>query len=510
MGKFNRYEAFMNNWYTHILLLILTIPSFRLAIAEELPIVKEEVFQERLLRFYSSIKSHRKKYDKEVLYQDSIAPHQSFLDPRKVKKRLDSIHERYLSYEEIIEQKYKLESFTNTYKPEKPQGFVSLDIYLKRYKSVDVALNRALTAGDVWLPSNRKIVLSKSISMPEGRKLASDGTATLVFDFEDDGEQRSLINILGSQDVVVKDLKITVQNSGRRYKSGIEIFNSKDITIEGVEFVGVSNTSAIIRINSSHSVKVSENLIHDSFSTMPLRQITGIEVDETRDDGVNSRNLKIKANLILGIMIDDSLFFNTELRKNGKALLYETDGINLCSTESKSFHSIENNLIVDVGEGIDSFASYGLYRDNHIERTFSYGMKFIHSSSHNKIVNNTIRYTGLSAIVISQGERWFTGNNLILNNSISFVNAFEINKFSEEIGLKQDIGAIKIEGFSQGNLILKNTVFSSVIDELYRADIVCSWGVNSEGSSNFAMYNIANEREFIAKQSNTNCLTIIK
>ena len=498
----------MNRWNEYVLLLTLVISPLQFSDAGEL--TSEAAFQERLNRFYHRIKLHRQNLDKGLSTEKTTAPHQRLLDPRIVKGKLDSKYERYVSYEEIIQDKYKLEAATNISKPTKPQGFVNLDSYLLRYQSTNVAISRALSDGNVWLSPNSVIVLSKPLNMPEGRTLASDGTATIEFDYESSGEQSSLIRILNSQNVAVKDLIVSVKNTQRRYKSGIEVLNSNHVTVEGVELVGISNTRAIIRVNSSHRVTISSNLIHDSFSSIPLRQLTGIEVDETREQGVNSSQLIIKNNLILGIMIDESLFLNTTIRKSGKALLYETDGINLCSTESKNFHLIENNLIVDVGEGIDSFSSYGLYKDNYIERAFSYGMKFIHSSSYNKIIHNTIKYTGLSGIIISQGDRWLTGNNFLLNNDISFVNAFNISEFPEAMGLKQGIGAIKIEGFSQGNLILGTTVSSSVSDELYKGDIVCGWADDARGSANVSIYNRVTSGVFAFEQSNTSCLIIFE
>lgn len=234
----------MNRWSGYLLLLTLLTSLLHFSYAGEL--ASEATFQERLNRFYHRIKLHRQALDKRLSIEGTIAPHQRLLDPRIVKGKLDSKYERYVSYEGLIQDKYKLELTTNISKPTKPQGFVNLDSYLHRYPSANVALNRALRDGNVWLSPKSVVVLSQPLNIPEGRTLASDGTATIEFDYESSSEQSSLIKILNTQYVTVKDLIVSVKNTQRRYKSGIEVLNSNHVIVEGVELVGISNTSAII------------------------------------------------------------------------------------------------------------------------------------------------------------------------------------------------------------------------------------------------------------------------
>ena len=164
---------------------------------------------------------------------------------------------------------------------------------------------------------------------------------------------------------------------------------------------------------------VADNLIHASYTRALTRQVTGIELDEARSAGTGnvSTDIRIAGNLILGLLLDPSVYLETSLR-GGKPLDDETDGINISHKASMPTLHVDDNVIADVGQGIDIFANDSHYAGDVIVRTPEFGLKVGHGASRNQFDGFRIVASGIAAVVIYGTPDEPVSGNRISNISI--------------------------------------------------------------------------------------------
>jgi hypothetical protein len=423
----------------------------------------------------------------------------SLLDPRVVINRFSYAINRYDSYLQRISAQMVSEnlvqrsvSFGLLAKPEgfrAPEEFGSVDV------DATAAFKAALEAGNVWLTPGKTYVLTDFIDIHCPRQIVSDGSGTLLIktgtgtSFEDKGKDPSTgsyiddyvqpIRIVNATNVVLRDFRVRMASeegdAQPLLRGGILVNNSSGVSLQGLELLGFPRTQGIIVVNSAHTVSIEDNLFHGGYTKVPARQVTAIEVDGDRVNG-DSDNLRIVGNFILGVMVDNGVFFDTSFPdRNGSPLGYETDGINLCVNPNP--HLVANNSIMDVGEGIDTFSSNGQYRNNHIERAFSLGVKVIHGATGNRFSGNRVLATGFSSILISDSDAEPTGSNAFIKNRIRYTNAFDVVNVAPAIPMHNGIAAIHLMGYTKSNAFQMNEISNPMFtaSSSWKGGIFCEW-----------------------------------
>jgi hypothetical protein len=435
----------------------------------------------------------------------------SLLDPRLVKIQTDYAINRYDSYIErvraqIRSENLKLQKVEFGYS-HRPIGFKSPEDFDPKagdrtYDST-WALNKALAAGNVWLSSGKIYTLRKTLYIPSHRIMMSDGSGQIFIktgadsDFNLDDSQspydphlekdRNLqpLRITSSSNIILKDFRIVCAAESNdtqvSFRGGLQISNSLNIEVSGLEMLGFPRTLGIFRIKSSQNVKLFDNLVHGSFTTLATRQVTGIEVDNDLINSVFSKNVEISGNLIFGIMLSRDVFADPYFRSsNGqdpKALGYETDGINI-SGKNPNPISILNNSIMDVGEGIDIFGSNSTIQGNHIERAFGFGIKVIHAAQNNLFSGNKIFATGFASIIVSFSSSPYeeTGQNIFIKNRIRFSGAFDVFNLGIPIPLSL-VAGVRLDEYTKKNSFYLNEISEPMFTEspLYQGAFFCNW-----------------------------------
>ncbi len=141
----------------------------------------------------------------------------------------------------------------------------------------------------------------------------------------------------------------------------------------------------------------------------------GIIVD---DDRVNSLNSN-------GVVIKDNYIYN--IRHGGDALSTFGDQADGIGTQNGTHHIVKNNHVISVNEGIDTYASYQVIDGNILEDNGGWGIKLIHGASHNSVVNNKVKNSGLGGIVVAGGSVADTCYNIVTNNDVNIVDPNNLN-----------------------------------------------------------------------------------
>lgn len=433
----------------------------------------------------------------------------SLLDPRVVTNRLSYAVNRYDSYlarisaqmvsENLVQRSVSFSSLTA------PTGFKAPEDFGPIAVDATAALKAALAAGNVWLTRNTIYVLTETIDIPSTRQIISDGSGTLLiktgpgtaFTAKDtnssthwDVDQKmQAIRIVDANNVVLRDFRLRMASeegdAQPLLRRGIHVSNSSDVSIQGLELLGFPRTKGIVAVNSGRGVSVEDNLFHGGYTVAPARQVTGIEVDDDRVNG-DSNNLRIVGNFILGVMLDRDVLFDTAIPdRNGVPLGYETDGINMQVNVNP--HLVANNSIMDVGEGIDSFSSNGQYRNNHIERAFSLGVKVAHGATGNRFSGNRVLATGFSSILIADSETEPTGSNAFIKNRVRYTNAFNVASIVPAIPLHNGIAAFHLmQYYTKRNAFHLNEVSNPMFTSstLWKGGMFCEWSAAGTEVSN--------------------------
>lgn len=230
----------------------------------------------------------------------------------------------------------------------------------------------------------------------------------------------------------------------------IAIRSSKDVTVSGCTFKNFSKTK-IVRIDSSMSCRIHGNKFSESFlDSEELSQLTCIDVDDNIISGASSK-----------IYISNN-FFNEIKSSNRYALMHgdQTDAINISNSVS-SEHTICNNFIRMVGEGIDCFGNNCAIINNTMIYCRNYGVKLVHGARGNRVERNTIILSGLGGIVIagSHNASHDTQENIVTDNVIGEIRSDEIWSNADTFGIKlEDDHGIRL---SRLNTIVNNTIYQN-------------------------------------------------
>jgi hypothetical protein len=187
------------------------------------------------------------------------------------------------------------------------------------------------------------------------------------------------------------------------FVKAIHVVQSSYVNLSGLIVQGFNLGGGHITISSSTQITITGNIIRSAYSnyaSVPAEeaakvQMTGIEVDndlsvDANGQSIPSTSLTISRNHIYGFVPGRDLF-----NKYGD----QTDGINIANPSSQA-HMIAENMIEDVGEGIDAFGADLMIRNNIIRRTAYFGIKLIHGAQRAVVKLNEISYVGIAGILV--------------------------------------------------------------------------------------------------------------
>ncbi len=298
------------------------------------------------------------------------------------------------------------------------------------------SLQRALDSGKVvFLSPGKSYSVTSPLYVPTNGGILSDGTAEIFarasgFTNTDPtivGRYRPTSKVIDAsgmttppfiphRNITLRGFKLRFESTEGRNVDGIVARNVADLTIDSVEISGFPAGSGIRVASIVGSSSISNNRIRDFSSNTNFSkaypgssaQINGIEVDNDRINGLDSRYLVISNNHIMNLTVGPIF-----LAAHG----YETDGI---SIQSGTGHKVEGNRIQNTGEGIDTFGSSGTISNNVVTDSYIFGIKLVHGASGNSITGNTITRSGLAGIIVagSAHAKQSTEKNTISNNTI--------------------------------------------------------------------------------------------
>jgi parallel beta-helix repeat protein len=298
------------------------------------------------------------------------------------------------------------------------------------------SLQRALNTGRaVFLLPGKSYAVTSPLKVPANGGIASDGTGEIFarasgFTNTDptaagryrptstviDASGMTTIPYTPNRNVTFRAFKLRFESTEGRSVDGIMARNVDGLVIDGVEISGFPAGVGIRLSSIVGESSVTHNRIRDFSSNTDFSktypggraQITGIEVDNDRINGVYSKGIVISDNQIMNLTVGPIF-----LAAHG----FETDGINI---HGGSGHRVERNRIQNTGEGIDTFASSGTIRNNVVTDSYLFGIKVIHGASGNSITGNTITRSGLAGVIVAgSASAQFTEKNTISNNTIT-------------------------------------------------------------------------------------------
>lgn len=214
---------------------------------------------------------------------------------------------------------------------------------------------------------------NKTLKSYDGNALLFDARGALSGGFE------PISNIL------LENLILESEVSDGRYLRGIAARNVNNFNANGIEIFGFPTGIGITLGTVNGESGIRECNIHDFHTNTGWRsadaQMTGIEVDNERYNGLASEGLKI-----LSPRIDNLVFGAIAIA----AVNDQTDGINICHHSSR-FHTISDARISRVAEGIDHFGSDCIINDPVISQVRYAGLKIFHGASRNIYYRPVVR-----------------------------------------------------------------------------------------------------------------------
>lgn len=236
---------------------------------------------------------------------------------------------------------------------------------------------------------------------------------------------------------------------------GVAVRSSSNIHVKHNRFTGFSKTK-IVRVDSSANCSLEDNEFADCLlSSSGTAQLTCIDIDDNRVAEAPSSGIKIRRNTFTNILVSPSF-----LSAHG----FQTDAINV-SIDVSEGHTITQNVINGVGEGIDCFGGDCEIADNSIQAAYNFGIKLIHGARRCDVRRNRITRPGLGGILLSGSAAtpYDIKDNTIADNVIRGVNADGhwngFNTFG--IKLDDDGGARKcVDNLLQMNRILEGTAMT--------------------------------------------------
>jgi hypothetical protein len=212
-----------------------------------------------------------------------------------------------------------------------------------------------------------------------------------------------------SQQVTLHSFTIRAEAGGARYLYPITARNIGTFEIHHVEIFGVPIGTCIV-LDSARNGSIHHCHIHDcTTAESGATQLSGIEADGNRVNGVNCSAVKIYNNHIADLTMTGAALPSTNM---------QTDGIN---TGVGTTHGLQifDNYIKNVGEGIDCFSSECIIHGNELIDCYNVGIKLIHSASRCQVYGNTIMRPGLAGIYMgSSNSAGHTERNYVHGNLI--------------------------------------------------------------------------------------------
>ena len=297
------------------------------------------------------------------------------------------------------------------------------------------ALQSVLTAGkSVILNASRSYRIRSRLSITvQGTGVIGNG-ATLVLDGStggfDNGDAASAsrygsnavgIYAIGVTRPSVTGLKIKYKGSladdsivDDRYVVAIAFFNCIDAEVSGNEIWNFSKSTRLIGFDDCTGGWIERNIIRDCYTNSATDgQITGIVIDgdsgQFGGSGIGSSAIRICRNRIMRLTVGA-----TFLALNG-GRNYQTDGIHLASSGGTLGKArdliVTENVIEQVGEGIDTYVIDSIISKNTFRDIYSHGIPLKHGSARNTISHNNFTRVG----------RAFIGVFPVNANNIEFV-----------------------------------------------------------------------------------------
>src|SRR6185295_2282872 len=217
-------------------------------------------------------------------------------------------------------------------------------------------LQKALDSGKVvYLAPGRTYAVTSRLDVPSEGGMISDGTATILAraggftNTDPTGKGRygpisTVISATGltkppftpHKGIVIRGIKLRFEQTEGRYVDAIVARNVDTLTIVGIDISGFPVGTGIKVASIVGPSSISRNHIHDFHSNTDFSkaypgsgpQITGIEVDNDRVNGVATRNLVIADNEIANLTVGPVF-----LAAHG----YQTDGINVAHPDATGY-----------------------------------------------------------------------------------------------------------------------------------------------------------------------------
>lgn len=309
-----------------------------------------------------------------------------------------------------------------------------------RQANTSIINRRLATGAQLRLRPGSRIEIGSSLRLGSGAAIIGDSNTNkptifmpaAAFDNREDaaGEGRYGLNAVGinfsgelsgtfrpSHGVRIENVRLrSEQRTGRRLRA-IVGQNVTACVVRNVEISGFPMATGLV-LASARGCRISNVYVHDfsddtAWTVLP--QSTGIEIDNDIVNRVPSSDTVIEGFRIERLRVSGPL-----LAKWG----YQTDGINVMNNGSRV--QIQNGGISDVGEGIDTFGSYGTISDVIINNAYIFGLKFIHGASRNTVRNVTITNVGLAGVNFSGSNQAArdTAGNVITGITITNIDPF--------------------------------------------------------------------------------------
>lgn len=372
------------------------------------------------------------------------------------------------------------------------------------------ALQAALDSGGVVrLKAGGRYRIRSRLMVPSGGGITSAGGAWIIlgtrpgeFDRATNAGYRKPPNGVGifvqhADHVSLSNFGVRLEYRDGLYVKAIAIAGSSNVSIRGVEVTDLADQHAIT-IESSHDVVVDHNYIHDLRTNSAVAcglsppakaprstaanggscgQVTGIEVDNDRENNRGSYNLRITNNRIENITVGadfDRLFG------------YQTDGVNIVAPAKERSTAalphdivISGNVIRNVGEGVDAFGIRMRIADNQISNAANFGVKLIHGASDSSVLDNRIVNPGFAGVVLWGDDRERpVRNNVIKGNLISGVGHATLSHSPvRRWGRDSAAGVVLVNVGPANTGLVSNTIAGNTIE----GDGAMTYGVQCKG-----------------------------
>jgi len=268
---------------------------------------------------------------------------------------------------------------------------VSAADYATLQDALDVGGGVMLNGGEYEITSTTQIPSNSTLVGPGTLKFSSaDFTATT----KTLGPTSVVLSLENVQNVTLRDVTIEGTCGVNAWSYALTVRGAQNIHLENVEISGL-NAGACILVDSSTDVWITNPHLHDCTLDRNISggQLTGILTDDFRIGGVATERL-----FIISPDIKKLWWTPAFLAAYGP----QTDGINI--NAGTRFYQIDNAVIDEVGEGIDTFGEDGTINSPIVSRALGFGIKFIHGASRNTLNTPRVDRSGLGGIVVSGSD----------------------------------------------------------------------------------------------------------